>query len=216
MLTDIAAGARTHCLDILGAFHTEPADNLPGGAGTVVLLGPSEPGFWRHVNAQPEWQDGAPDPLDRWSARAIGELASGCGGQALFPSDGPPYWPFYQWALRSGRAFVSPVTMLVHDRAGLFVSYRGAIALPERIALPTPPSRSPCDTCAGKPCLAACPVGALAGNGYDVSLCHAFLDSADGKSCLSMGCQVRRACPLSQAYGRLPEQSAYHMGQFHK
>ena len=37
-----------------------------------------------------------------------------------------------------------------------------------------------------------------------------------GVECLTGGCLVRRACPLSQSYARLPEQSAYHMGQFHR
>ncbi|MFZ1725337.1 MAG: ferredoxin [Albidovulum sp.] len=215
-LADIAAQSELHHLAVFGAFHTETADNLPDGTGTLVLFGPAEPGFWPHVTAAPEWRDRAADPLDRWSVRTIGDVARACGGHALFPSDGPPYWPFYQWAIRSGRAFASPVTLLVHDQAGLFVSYRGAIALPERLALPAPSSQSPCDTCADKPCLAACPVGALAGKGYDVPACHRFLDSADGQGCLSLGCGVRRACPLSQAYGRLAQQSAYHMGQFHK
>jgi hypothetical protein len=215
-LADIDDRARVHHLAVFGAFHAELTDNLPSGTGTLVLFGPAEPGFWPHVTAEPEWLDGATDPIDRWSARVIGDVARSCGGRALFPSNGPPYWPFYQWAIRSGRAFASPVTLLVHDQAGLFVSYRGAIALPEKLVLPVAASQSPCDACVDKPCLAACPVGALAGDGYDVPACHAFLDSADGESCLSLGCGVRRACPLSQAYGRLAQQSAYHMGQFHK
>ena len=118
-------------------------------------------------------------------------------------------------ALRSGRAFASPVTLLVHDGAGLMVSYRGAIALPGRVDLPAPPAASPCDGCAAKPCLSACPARALDVRGYDVPACHAFLDMADGADCLSGGCIVRRACPISHAYGRLPEQSAYHMRLFH-
>jgi hypothetical protein len=212
----IEAQTAPHFLSVFGAFHPVPADNVPDGTGTLILLGPAEPGFWPHVTAQPEWHDGAPDPIDRWSSRVIGGIASRFGGQTLYPSDGPPYWPFYQWAVRSNRAFASPVTLLVHDQAGLFVSYRGAIALPERYELPALPAISPCDTCAGKPCLTACPATALTAKGYDLSACHTFLDTVDGEICLSLGCSVRRACPLSQAYGRLPEQSAYHMGKFHK
>ena len=71
-------------------------------------------------------------------------------------------------------------------------------------------------SCAAKPCLTACPAGALDAKGYDLPACHAFLDRTEGADCLSRGCVVRRACPLSQAYGRLPEQSAYHMRLFHK
>ncbi|HQU68977.1 MAG TPA: ferredoxin [Albidovulum sp.] len=205
-----------HRLGVFGAFHLSPEDGLPEAYRTLVLLGPEEPGFWPHLTAQPEWQDGRPDPIDRWSRRVIGRIACDLGGKAHFPFGGPPYRPFYQWALKSGRAWASPVTLLVHDRAGLMVSYRGAIALRERLDLPAPPAASPCDTCDGKPCLTACPPGALGATGYDVPACNAFLDTPAGADCLSSGCAVRRACPVSRAYGRLPQQSAYHMRLFHR
>lgn len=211
---DRLAGAER--LAVFGAFHPLPEDGAPPGTATLLLFGPREPGFWAHVTAAPEWRDGAADPLDRWSKRVLGALAATLGGQALFPSDGPPYWPFTTWALRSGRAWTSPVRLLVHDVAGLMVSFRGAIALGRALALPPARSASPCESCAGRPCLAACPPGALGGGGYDLAACHGFLDRAAGRDCLSAGCLVRRACPLSRAYGRLPEQSAYHMRQFHR
>ncbi|MCB2116921.1 MAG: ferredoxin [Rhodobacteraceae bacterium] len=208
--------AAAQALAVFGAFHAAPGDDLPEDAGTVLLFGPDEPGFWAHVTSAPEWADGAPDPLDRWSDRVIGAMARALGGAAHFPFGDPPHRPFYAWALRSGRAFASPVTLLVHDRAGLMVSYRGAIALPGRLPLPAAPSASPCDSCAGQPCRAACPAGALTPSGYDVPACHSFLDRQAGENCLSAGCLVRRACPISRAYGRLPEQSSYHMGLFHR
>jgi len=95
------------------------------------------------------------------------------------------------------------------------VSYRGALALPDRLELP-PASAKPCDTCTDQPCLIACPSGALTSAGYDVPKCHAFLDTDEGQTHLTSGCNVRRACPLSQSYGRVEEQSAYHMSIFHK
>ncbi|MCA0272273.1 MAG: ferredoxin [Proteobacteria bacterium] len=205
-----------HRLGVFGAFHLSPEDGLPEAFRTLVLLGPDEPGFWPHLTAQPEWQDGAPDPVDRWSRRVIGGIACDLGGKAHFPFGGPPYRPFYQWALKSGRAWVSPVTLLVHDRAGLMLSYRGAIALRDRLDLPAPPAASPCEGCDEKPCLTACPPAALGAKGYDVPACHKFLDTPSGADCLSSGCGLRRACPVSRGYGRLPQQSAYHMRLFHR
>ena len=214
-LDAIDALAAAEALMVAGAFHPGPDDGLPEGTGTLILLAPREPGFWVHVTAQPEWADGSPDPIDRWSRRAVGRLACTLGGKAQFPFTGPPWKPFYTWALRSGRAWPSPVQLLVHDRMGLFASYRGAVVLPDRLDLPeTGPS--PCDACADRPCLSACPAGALAATGYDVAACHGFLDTVAGGDCLSQGCAVRRACPVSRAYGRLPGQSAYHMGLFHR
>lgn len=215
------AGLLAECrglgLDIFGGFHPGPAEpGLPEGTATLLLLGPHEPGFWARITEAPEWREGGLDPLDRWSARVIGGLAARLGAEALFPFTGPPWLPFFSWAERTGRAWPSPVRLLVHDRAGLMVSYRGALALQERLALPDPPAAPPCAGCAGQPCRAACPAGALTPGGYDVPACHGFLDTAPGVACMESGCAVRRACPVSRSYGRLAEQSAYHMSRFHR
>lgn len=214
-LTAAALGARlrSHHLEILGSFCPDPADGLPDWVASVVLLGPSEPGFWPHLTQQPEWQDGQPDPLDRWSRRVIGTLACDLSGKAWFPFGGPPYHPFFRWALRTGRVWESPVRLLVHQTQGLMVSFRGALGL--RSVIDLPPGVAPCTNCAA-PCRSACPAGALTEAGYDLPVCHRFLDQPEGQPCLTAGCVVRRACPVSQGYARLPEQSAYHMGRFHK
>nr|WP_229583293.1 ferredoxin [Paracoccus sp. S-4012] len=165
--------------------------------------------------ASPEWQDGEPNPVDRWSARVIGALAAGWDGRAVLPSDGPPYPPFQAWAVASGRAWVSPVGMLVHAWMGLWASFRGAVLLDA--PCPAPPARpAPCETCPDRPCLSACPVGALGPAGYDLAACHGQLDRPGGADCMTAGCLARRACPAGQGYGRLPGQSAYHMRQFHR
>lgn len=213
-LDAIAERLAAHHLAVMGGFHPGPEDGAPQGTRTLLLVGPDEPGFWAHMTVQPEWLDGTPDPVDRWSRRVIGRLACDLGAKAVFPFGGPPYAPFQRWARATGRAWESPVRLLVHDVAGLMVSYRGALALKDRLDLP-PAGPRPCDTCAA-PCLTACPAGALTGAGYDVPACHAFLDRPQGQDCLTGGCHVRRACPLSQSYGRVAGQSAYHMRQFHK
>ncbi len=214
ILADITACLAPQALEVLGGFQAAPGDDLPQGTQTLLLIGPG-PGFWPHMTAQPEWQDGAPDPVDRWSRRAIGRIACDLGAKALFPFGGPPHRPFYGWALRTGRVHASPVRLLVHDRSGLWVSFRGALAFKARLHLPPAPP-PPCDGCAGKPCLAACPPAALTAAGYDLAACHAFLDAPRGQDCMALGCAVRRACPQSAAHARMPEQSAYHMRQFHR
>lgn len=217
-MTDISAieaVLKPHQLTTMGGFAAQDDDALPRGTKTLLLLGPAEPGFWPHLTAQPEWQSNTPDPIDHWSRRVIGQIALDLGAVAMFPFGGPPWKPFYQWALRTGRAWDSPVRLLVHDQMGLFASYRGALALRETLSLPPAPTK-PCDACAAKPCLTACPATALTESGYDLPACHRLLDSAKGINCMNNGCGTRRACPVSQAYARLPEQSAYHMRQFHR
>lgn len=203
-----------HCLEVLGGFAADGDEEaLPRGTRSLVMLGPRQPGFWPHLTAQPEWRDGQAHPVDRWSRRAIGRIACDLGAKALFPFGGPPYHPFYQWALRTGRCWDSPVRLLVHDTQGLWVSFRGALALKQVLDLPG--GEKPCGTCAEKPCLSSCPAGAMGAGGYDVPRCHDWLDG-EGQDCLSGGCLVRRACPVSHGHARMREQSAYHMGQFHR
>jgi hypothetical protein len=161
-----------------------------------------------------EFADGQVDALDRWSRRVIGEMARVLGAQALFPFDGPPWLPFVDWALRSGRAWTSPATFLVHADAGLLLSIRGALALSWEVALP-PPATRPCDSCDSQACLAACPVSAPGPDGYDVVACHTHLDRPAGQACMEAGCAARRACPVSQSYPRQAAQSAFHMSAFH-
>ena len=173
---------------------------------TIVLLSPDEPAFWEHFRASAEAGDGAPDPLDRWSARVIGRIATALGAEPLFPFSGPPWHPFTGWARDSERAWASPVGLLVHDVAGLFVSYRGALAVPGDLT-DDPVPGSPCPTCA-QPCLTSCPVDAFAGGQYDVPRCKAYLDTEAGRTCRSGGCLVRRACPVGRDR-RLPAQAAF-------
>lgn len=210
-MSAVADRVRAAGLDVMGGFHPEPSDGLEG-VGTLVLLGPSEPGFWEVVSAAPEFADGAPDPLDRWSARVIGGLARDLGARAFFPF-GMPRQPFIGWALRSGRAWISEVGLLIHDVAGLLVSFRGALGLPERIALAS--GTRPCDACGPKPCRTACPVGALTLAGYDIPACKAYLATPEGATgCMAAGCAVRTACPVSRGHPRHPALSAHHMRSF--
>jgi hypothetical protein len=207
------AAARMH-LAPFGAFHPNANDAAPKGCKTLILFGPKDPEFWPYFQSTPEAQDGRPDPLDRWSTRVMGDLAVQFDAQPILPFAGPPWHPFIAWAKRSGRIWQSPVTILVHDTAGMMVSFRGALALRDHIALPHETQTRPCERCT-TPCATACPVGALGPDGYDTDACHAFLDTKAGQDCLTQGCKARRACPISQSYGRLPAQSAFHMRHFH-
>ena len=199
-------------LFVSGVAPLAPEDGLPKRFRSVALLSPEEPRFWAVFEASEEMQDGQPDPLDRWSRRTVGRIACKLGTKAVFPFVGPPWRPFTGWARRSGRCWPSPVGLLVHDVAGLWISFRGAIALEEEA--PPVAALRPCEGCVGQPCLDACPVGALTAESYHVAACHSLLDSPSGQACLALGCRARRACPVS-ASRRAPEQSAFHMKAFH-
>ena len=146
----------------------------PESKGTIVLIG-ADATFWGGFTTSPEYKNNVPNPVDTWSKRIITRLAD--GRPTVYPSDGPPYAPFIQWALGRDQFFQSPIGMMVHQKAGLMISIRGAIELSQPYAAPTSSTLSPCFTCVEKPCLTACPVGALGQDiAYDVTACKAYLN----------------------------------------
>jgi len=196
-------------LRVLGVLN--PAE---GPHKSLFLIGPDGQRLWDIIQDSVEFMDGAADPIDRWSARVINAVAIGFGAEAIFPFGGPPYHPFIGWALQSKECFQSPVQILVHADAGLFVSYRGAFGFAERVDMPAPKA-NPCKRCIEKPCLTACPAKALIKDNYDVAACHDYLDTVAGDQCMTRGCAVRRSCPVGQS-DRAEAQSAFHMSYFHR
>jgi len=211
---DLPARLRSNSLAILGGFHPGSEYFEWPDIGTVLLLGPAEPAYWNNFRQSPEYRDQRADPMDRWSKRIISALAEDVGAVPLFPFGDEPHQPFIEWAIKSGRAWISPVGLLVHDTAGLMLSYRGALAFRDVLDLPDGGSQ-PCGTCVKQPCQTACPVDALNAQGYDIQRCHDYLDTKAGSGCMHLGCAVRRACPVSQTFGRSPGQSEFHMRAFH-
>jgi len=203
-LPALEAALRPHGLFVMGVD------------GARVLIG-TDAGWWDVFTASPEHGDGVADPVDRWSKRVLRGLAAQMGAQASFPSDGPPYAPFIAWALATGRFWQSPTGMMIHDTAGLMISIRGALEFGTPFAASAPVAPSPCTACTDQPCVSACPVGALSDAApYDVPACKSYLDTSGGARCMSAGCLVRRACPVSQTFDRPAAQSAFHMAAFHK
>jgi hypothetical protein len=214
-LQHIVERAAAAGLALRGAFHPTLEDGVPSGPGTLVMLGFVGQAQWPIFAASPEVSDGRPHPLDRWSRRVIDALAAELGAAALYPFGGPPWLPFQRWAMRAEPVHRSVLGMLIHPDWGLWHSYRGTLAFADRLALPAPIDRpSPCDTCAAKPCLEACPVGAFTVERYDVAACAAHLRSAHGGDCLELGCRARNACPVGAAHRSGPDQGSFHMRAF--
>ena len=203
-----------------GAFHVVADDAVPpfpdgAPAATLLLAGNAGPGMWPVFAASVEANDGAPNALDRWSRRVISRLAHTLNGAAHFPFGGPPWLPFIRWAQRAGPVHPSPIGPLVHPDFGLWHAYRGAIAFRERLDLPPRDDRaSPCESCAERPCLSSCPVGAFSTSGYDVDGCVAHIESPAGVPCLGEGCLARHACPVGRETAYDASQAAFHMRAF--
>ena len=211
-LAAIGAVLARHGLVCRGAFHPRPEDGVPGACGTLVLIGNVGDAMWKAFARR---RRGGDHSLDAWSRRVLGRAARRFGALALFPFEGPPYYPFQRWAQRAEAVYPSLMGPLIHPDYGLWHAYRGAFAFPGVLALGAPDRRpSPCDACPDRPCLSACPVGALAVGAYKVGACTSHLLSADGGDCMDRHCRARRACPVGGDHVYGAAQARFHMEQF--
>lgn len=198
----------------LGAFVTTPEHLAPDGVSAIMMLGLGREG-WAAFQAAPEASDGAAHPLDRWSQRVIEALAAELDAAPFFPFTGPPYMPFLRWGTATGRIWPSALGMSIHAEQGLWVSFRGALGFATLEEVDAPPvGARPCDSCADRPCLSACPVDAFTAEGYGVPGCVGHLHSPAGEACLGGGCLARRACPVGQDWTPPPQRARFHMSAF--
>ena len=216
----LAAKLKTFGLHLRGVL-TLPTEELKSlqidtdSDVSIVLVGNIGSSYWPVFSQSPEYLDGQPDPLDRWSRRIAEQLAKAAGASAIYPFEGPPYYPFLQWASRAEALCQSPIELMIHPNYGLWHSYRFGLLFPSQ--LPDAPEysvASPCLTCEGQPCLHGCPVDAFGAEGYNVDACAAYLKEAPDALCHQQGCLARIACPVGEAYRYESAQHTFHLRAF--
>jgi epoxyqueuosine reductase QueG len=152
--------------------------------------------------------------MDEWTKSVVDPLASSFDAKAVYPFD-VPHQPFLTWARLAGAGHVSPLGLNIHSQYGLWHAYRAALLFPFEFDMPRNSAGAhPCETCADKPCLSACPVTAFDGERYDVAACGQHILSSKGQDCLTGGCKARLACPVGQQFQYHPRQIQFHMRAF--
>lgn len=209
-----------HGLRLRGGFATDSAIDQAiltkaPWARMVILAGNVGSELWDKSGADIAATTG-PDPLDRWTRQTIDPIARSVGGAALYPFEGPPYWPFQRWAQRAEGVWASPIGIQIHPEYGLWHAYRAAILLRTPLALPRAEQAHPCETCADRPCLTHCPVSAFSLDGYDVDRCvdHVVAMQHESGSCSASGCLARLACPVGADWRYRPDHARFHMSAF--
>lgn len=179
---------------------------------SLILIGHGGNAMWQKLNPQ---RSRGPDPVDEFSVRSakhfVRRYVGACGYEILYP--GPVPIPLQQLGAIAGWHHPSPLGLGVNPLYGPWFGYRVVLLVP--VKLPTQidsGGRSPCDECASKPCLFACPAKALsAARAPDVKACVDYR-LQDGSPCQSQ-CHARLACPVGEEFRYQPAQLNYYYGR---
>ena len=188
---------------------------FPKSKPALVLVGNIGSSYWPVFSQSPEFLDDEAHPLDRWSRRVAEAIAAELPVEPVYPFEGPPYYPFQQWAHRAEALKQSPVGVMIHPDYGLWHSYRFALLGADfEVNQTQSPGESPCINCDAKPCLHRCPVDAFDSNGYDVDRCANYLQQTPQAECHSTGCLARYACPIAPELSYAAAQGQFHLQAF--
>lgn len=205
----ILSAIRRAAFTPLGWFAPRPEDKVPEGAAFVILIGNAGPDMFRRFARE---RDPMRNTMDQWTRDVVDPLAEDLGARALYPFEINPPWPFLTWARRGGAGHVSPLGLNIHPVYGLWHAYRAALLFPVEFDIPAQQAGAhPCDACAEKPCLSACPVSAFDGTRYDYAACTGHVSATKGQNCFRGGCLARHACPVGQGFAYAPAQAQFHM-----
>jgi len=187
-------------------------------AQSVVVIGNGGGAFWASYRAactREPARTQVTDPLDAFTretvTRAIGGL--GVGGRIVFPFefDTVPV-SFMTLAACAGLGTPSLLGVLVHPEWGPWMALRAAWFPPLALEAPRPADGfDPCPTCVARPCITACPTGAVGPAGWDVPRCVAYRLAPDGDDC-ALGCHARLACVVGPEHRYPVEALAHHQG----
>jgi hypothetical protein len=163
-----------------------------------------------------------PHPVDTFTARASREFVrlhlSDVETRPIFPRQpDAPHFPIQGLGEWLGWVHPSPLGIGISATYGLWHAYRFALVTTAALE-PTPrlEAASPCDSCESKPCIRACPPGAVKESRhrmatFDVRTCAEFR-SRDDSPCAEI-CLARFACPVGREHRYVPSKMRHVYGR---
>jgi epoxyqueuosine reductase len=112
----------------------------------------------------------------------------------------------------AGWSHPSPLGQGINPTYGVWFAYRAVFLTTAELPLTGgAPRPSPCDACLDKPCLSACPAGAVQPARFDIDGCANY--RLQPASPCADRCLARMACPYFPEHRYSLEQIRYHYGR---
>lgn len=186
-------------------------------AQSVVVIGNGGGAFWNAYRAACEREAALAhrsDPLDAFTRETVTTVVErlGVGGRLVFPFefDSLPV-SFMTLAACAGLGTPSLLGVLIHPYWGPWMALRAAWFPPLVLAAPRPAEGfDPCPSCVARPCIAACPAGAVGAAGWDIPTCVAHRLATDD---CGLGCHARLACVVGPEHRYPVDALAHHQGR---
>ncbi|MGQ0709252.1 MAG: hypothetical protein ACT4NV_05825 [Rhodoferax sp.] len=209
-----ADGLNLHAVFDLAALPADVLDSLGvddlAPYRQLLLVGHLGTTLWQRL--QQAGMEG-PDPIDRYSRTCVDAWLQhhlpGVRHAVLYPGSGTP--ALQRLGQLVGWHHPSPFMVGISAQWGSWFAYRAVVLMDT--GLPPSPARtqpSPCESCALRPCVAACPAAALDA-GFALERCLQYRLEAHSQ-CREQ-CLARNRCPQGEPYRYGAEQIAYHYRQ---
>lgn len=176
---------------------------------TLILLGQGGTRLWEYISSTSPPNDSRFDETSvALAATLVRDHIGDVDYEIVYP--GAALLPLGRLADLAGWGRPSPLGLTINEEFGLWLAHRVALLVAAQIpATSRDDIGHPCDSCADKPCITACPVRAVdATTGFDVASCTSFRIEDD--SACAHCCLARLACPIGTEHRYSEEQMVYH------
>jgi len=189
-----AVGLNLQAVFQMDMLPVEMRDASMAGYAQLILIGNAGPALGRAALTAAMDAD---HPIDTFSTQAVcrwlDSLSGGGERLVLYPGEAPV--GLQRLGALAGWHHPSPFMVGIQPQWGTWFAYR-VVVLANTALAPTSPlqTRSPCTSCTDRPCVSACPAGAMADGRFSLDACLAWR-RASGSSC-EQSCMARLACPV--------------------
>ncbi|HJV92806.1 MAG TPA: hypothetical protein VJ572_04970 [Azonexus sp.] len=169
----------------------------------LILIGHGGKAMWAAMKAAGV---AAEHPIDQFSLATTERWLGGLPHAIVYPAETSV--GLQALGKLAGWHHASPFMVGINEIWGSWYAYR-VVLLTASDFVPTPPqvTVSPCTRCQDKPCVAACPAGALNGDAFDLQKCIAYRKTPASRC--KATCVARITCPVASDHRYSEEQIAH-------